>query len=90
MNMMKITPTLTLDLIKLHIAYCKAVKTPLELFLIQREGNDRVGYSIAYKDRLNGFEEVFCTNYIWSNRIKAFLKLAELVQDEPTAVILVK
>lgn len=74
---------MTLDLIKLHIAYCRTIKTPLELFLVQREDNDRVGYSIAYLDE----GDIICTTYIWTNRTKAFLKMAELVQDEPDAVI---
>lgn len=84
---MKILPILTLDMIPLQIKLSKALKKPLELFLLQRSTEDRVGYSIAYMDDLEGSGDILCTSYIWMDRQKALKKLFEVVENEPNLSI---
>ena len=86
---MKIQPTLTLDTIPFEITLRKALKKPLELFLLHRSTEDRVGYSIAYLDDLDGSGDILCTSYIWMDRQKALKKLFELVQFEESVTVTV-
>lgn len=84
---MKIRPTLTLDMIPFEITLRKALKTPIELFLVQREYQDRVGYSIAFLNVLNGSRDILCTTYVWTDRNKALKKMFELVEFEDAVTI---
>lgn len=84
---MKILPVLTLDMIPIQIKLYKALKTPLELFLVHRSTQDRVGYSIGFMDVLEGSGDVLCTSYIWIDRNKALKKIFELVENEDNLTI---
>lgn len=83
----KINPLLDLETIKHNIVLYKATKTPLELFLVHRSTQDRVGHSIGFLDVLEGSGDVFCTSYIWTDRNKALKKLFDLVADEDNLTI---
>lgn len=85
--MSKVTPILTLDMIPIQKKLYKALKTPFELFLVKRSTDDRVGYSIAYMDDLDGSGDILCTSYIWMDRQKALKKLFDLVADEDNLTI---
>lgn len=84
---MKIHPSLDLETIKHNIVLYKATKTTIELFLVHRSTQDRVGYSIGFMDVLEGSNDIFCTSYIWADRNKALKKLFELVSDENNLTI---
>lgn len=70
-------------MIPLQIKLYKALKTPIELFLVHRNTDDRVGHSIGFMDVLEGSGDILCTSYIWTDRQKALKKLFEVVADEP-------
>lgn len=83
---MQISPYLDLELLKHNLTLFKGSEGGLELFLVHRSNQDRVGYSIGYVNPLDP-SEIACTSYIWTDRSKAIKKLFEVVADEPNLSI---